>query len=89
MSKRIWGYKGKPLPARSEWSKRCQDGQHKQEFHYHEVKPGFVVRCYHKCRGILTNWQFWAGLTLGFPVEHFLYERVPPFVQIARLLGLH
>jgi hypothetical protein len=55
-----------------------EDRIHRRDFHFHEVKPGLVVRCYHKCRGLLMQWQFWAGMTLGFPVEHFIWMHVYP-----------
>ena len=31
---------------------------------------------------------FAIGTTIGFPLEHFLYEKVWPFVVIAHWLGL-
>jgi len=56
--------------------------------HYHEDNRGIFHACYHTCRGLLTNWQFWAGLTLGFPVEHALWEKLPPFSYLSHWLGL-
>jgi hypothetical protein len=32
---------------------------------------------------------FCVGTTVGYPIEHLLYERVYPFTLIAQLLGLH
>lgn len=55
--------------------------------HVHRDADGFLHRCYHKCRTIFT-WQFFAGLTLSFPIEHALWTKVTPFVQIAEFLGL-
>lgn len=55
--------------------------------HVHRDSDGFLHRCYHKCRSIFT-WQFFAGLTLSFPIEHALWTKVTPFVQIAEFLGL-
>ena len=55
--------------------------------HVHQGPDGFLHRCYHKCRSVLS-WQFFAGLTLSFPIEHALWTKVPPFVQIAEFLGL-
>lgn len=55
--------------------------------HLHRSPDGFLHRCYHKCRSIFT-WQFFAGLTLSFPIEHALWTKVTPFVQIAEFLGL-
>lgn len=57
-------------------------------YHEHTDPQGFVHRCWHSCQNILTNWQFWAGLTLGFPVEHFIWERVYPLYLISHWLGL-
>jgi len=56
--------------------------------HIHRDELGLPRYCWHHCRNLLTNWQFWAGLTLGFPLEHLLWERVPPFDMITRWLGL-
>lgn len=55
--------------------------------HVHQGPDGFLHRCYHKCRSIFS-WQFFAGLTLSFPIEHALWTKVTPFVQIAEFLGL-
>ena len=65
-----------------------EQGFSRAEPHYHIDEGGFLVRCYHNGRSLLTNWQFWAGLTLGFPVEHFLWEKVPPFMWLTQWLGL-
>lgn len=56
--------------------------------HQHVDKRGYVHWCYHKCRGILTNWQFWAGMTLGFPFEHLLWEKLWPFYLLTHWWGL-
>lgn len=55
--------------------------------HVHRDADGFLHRCYHKCRSLLS-WQFFAGLTLSFPIEHALWTKVTPFMQIAEFLGL-
>jgi hypothetical protein len=44
--------------------------------------------CYHKCRTVFTDWGFWIGVTVSFPLEHFLWERVWPFSWITKLIGL-
>ena len=56
--------------------------------HTHVDEQGKLVRCYHQCRSALTSVGFWVGLTLGFPLEHLLYEKVPPFTYITHWLGL-
>jgi hypothetical protein len=65
-----------------------EQGHTRAEPHYHLDERGLLVRCYHNGRALLTNWQFWAGMTLGFPLEHFLWENVWPFKLITDLLGL-
>jgi hypothetical protein len=55
--------------------------------HYHAAGNGIFVRCFHTSRALLTNWQFWAGLTLGFPLEHALWERVWPLSLVTKWLG--
>lgn len=32
---------------------------------------------------------FCIGTTVGYPIEHLLYERVYPFTLVAKWLGLH
>jgi hypothetical protein len=56
--------------------------------HTHLDERGFVVKCYHKSKGLLTNWQFWLGVTLTFPLEHYLWEKAWPFYLITERLGL-
>lgn len=56
--------------------------------HFHRVESGKLIRCYHYCRGALTSWQFWLGVTLSFPIEHALWEKLWPFYLLTHLLGL-
>ena len=56
--------------------------------HYHKDEKGLLVKCYHSCRANFLNWGFWAGLTMGFPLEHVLWEKVWPFKLITEWLGL-
>ena len=56
--------------------------------HQHRDEYGVWQKCYHQSRALLTNWQFWLGLTLGFPLEHLIYERLWPFYLITHWLGL-
>lgn len=56
--------------------------------HTHVDERGFVVKCYHNCRSLLTNWQFWLGVTLTFPIEHALWEKVWPFKLLTDWIGL-
>lgn len=56
--------------------------------HFHEDEQGFLVRCYHKSRAAVLSLGFWVGLTIGFPVEHFIWEKIWPFTLITKWLGL-
>lgn len=56
--------------------------------HYHKDSDGFFHACYHRTRGVLANWQFWMGMTVGYPFEHYVWEHVRPFTDIMRWLGL-
>jgi hypothetical protein len=56
--------------------------------HFHRDEHGFLVKCYHNTKSVLTNWQFWFGLTMGFPLEHLLWEKVWPFYLITHFIGL-
>ena len=46
------------------------------------------TRIPHGIKHTMLRWQFWAGMTLGFPLEHWLWEHVWPFVLLTRWLGL-
>lgn len=56
--------------------------------HTHLDERGLAVKCYHNCRNLLTNWKFWMGVTLTFPLEHFLWEKVWPFYTLTEWMGL-
>jgi len=59
------------------------------KYHYHEDERGILHRCYHKTR---LSWKAWvlaaAIATLGFPIEHTIWEKVPPFSNVADRIGL-
>lgn len=57
--------------------------------HYHRNRAGILVTCYHQCRSLMTDWRFWCGLTLGYPLEHYLWEKVWPFNLLTHFLHLH
>lgn len=42
----------------------------------------------HGIRHTLLRPAFWIGLTLGFPLEHVLWEKVWPFAEVTKWLGL-
>lgn len=56
--------------------------------HTHVTEHGFVVKCYHKCKSILLDYAFWIGITVSYPIEHFIYEKVWPFSIVGSLLGI-
>ena len=56
--------------------------------HTHTDSKGRIHTCYHSCKTALLSWGFWVGLTLGFPLEHLLWERIWPFNILTKLLGL-
>lgn len=76
---------GRPTPPPS---RLVKEGSFPKEPHYHVDERGFAVKCYHSCKTMLMNWQFWAGLTMGFPLEHLLWEKVWPFYLITKFMGL-
>lgn len=57
--------------------------------HTHTDERGFVVQCYHRT---LNSWKAWvlAGIIalFAYPIEHFIWERVPPFNTIAEYVGI-
>jgi hypothetical protein len=56
--------------------------------HFHRDERGFLVKCYHSTKSLLVDHAFWIGLTIGFPLEHFLWTKVWPFYELAELMGL-
>lgn len=56
--------------------------------HHHFDQQGVLIKCYHECKSLLTDWRFFAGITLSFPLEHFLWEKVWPFSWITAAMGL-
>lgn len=59
--------------------------------HTHVTPDGLLVKCYHKCRaGVVSlfSWQFWVATTLGFPLEHALWTKIPFLRAIAQWAGL-
>lgn len=61
---------------------------HKQEVHAHRSSDGRWVECYHRCRSTLQDSSFWIGVTLSFPIEHFIWEHLWPFNLITHWMGL-
>lgn len=57
-------------------------------FHTHKDENGLLVKCYHKCRNVLTDYAFWIGVTVSYPLEHALWEHAPGFKHLAHALGL-
>ncbi len=57
--------------------------------HFHKNDQGLWEKCYHKTR---LSWKAWviAGFlaTMSFPVEHYIWEHVPPFNTVADRMGL-
>lgn len=60
-----------------------------QPFHTHKTEDGLLVKCYHNTRSVLASGSFWIGVTISYPFEHLLWEKVPGFSHIAALLGMH
>jgi hypothetical protein len=61
----------------------------KMKPHTHTTEEGLIVRCYHKSKATFLSAGFWLGLTMGFPLEHFLWQKLWPFTIITNLLGLN
>jgi hypothetical protein len=56
--------------------------------HLHQDENGVFVKCYHETKSQLTSYSFWIGMTIGFPIEHFIWEKAPGFSAITQWLGL-
>lgn len=60
----------------------------KKKFHFHLDENGTLVKCYHGTKSLLADYRFWIGMTIGFPIEHFIWTKVWPFHHFAETLGL-
>jgi hypothetical protein len=56
--------------------------------HTHKDENGVLVRCFHSCRNNLLSASFWLGITLSFPLEHLLWEKLWPLSVLTKWLGL-
>lgn len=54
--------------------------------HYHLLPNGLFEKCYRHCKNTFLSVNFWLGVTLSFPLEHFLWEKVWPFSIIGKML---
>jgi hypothetical protein len=54
--------------------------------HFHKTEDGTLIKCYHSCKNTICSISFWIGLTLGYPLEHFLWEKVFPFYYITEFI---
>lgn len=59
-----------------------------RKFHFHLNENGVLVKCYHGTKTLLADYSFWIGLTIGFPIEHFIWEKLWPFTVLTKFLGL-
>ncbi len=48
----------------------------------------WIARLITPLRDNFLNVSFWLGLTMGFPLEHFLWEKVWPFRLLTAWLDL-
>lgn len=55
--------------------------------HTHVDEHGMIVKCYHKSKAILLSGSFWFGVTVSYPLEHFLWEQVWPFKLLTALMS--
>lgn len=72
--------------------------KNKPHLHFNE-RTGKYVECFHEdeskinsamrqARQLLTNWQFWLGMTISFPIEHWLWTKLWPLAEISHYMGL-
>ena len=50
--------------------------------HTHTDEQGKLVQCYHECKSQMKTLSFWVLMTLTFPLEHMIWEYIPPFSMI-------
>lgn len=58
------------------------------KFHTHKDENGLLVKCYHKTRSVIADYGFWIGVTVSFPIEHFIWEKIPGFSHLAHWMGM-
>lgn len=56
--------------------------------HTHTAPDGTLVQCFHECRDTLKRPAFWILTTFAFPLEHFIWTKLPGFSAIAEWAGL-
>jgi hypothetical protein len=56
--------------------------------HTHITETGMIVRCYHESKTLLKTPSFWIGMTLGYPLEHLIWEKIWPFSWLIKFIGL-
>lgn len=61
----------------------------KETFHTHVNEDGILIKCYHKSKSAAFTAVMWfLGITVSFPIEHFIWEKIWPFYEISQWLGL-
>lgn len=65
-------------------------GQDAWRWRYIGARTGRAMldRCWKECRAALKSWKFWLGITMSFPAEHFLWEKIWPFYLVTHWIGL-
>jgi hypothetical protein len=56
--------------------------------HFHRDDHGVLVRCFHSCRTAVLSGGFWLGVTVSFPFEHLIWEKLWPLNLLTKALGL-
>lgn len=59
-----------------------------ENVHYHPDESGLLHKCWHRCRTSVLQPGFWLGVTLSFPLEHLIWERLWPLNLLTKALGL-
>jgi len=63
---------------RTKQAPRVPRVRRKQTYHLHKNEHGFMVKCYHGTRDLFTDYKFWIGITMSYPLEHWLWETLLP-----------
>ena len=58
------------------------------QYHLHNSETGTLVKCYHKTKSMLTSVEFYVATTISFPIEHFIWEKLPGFSWVTHWIGL-
>lgn len=56
--------------------------------HTHMDSKGVFHTCFHECKTLFSQWSFWIGVTISWPLEHWAWANLPVLRTISKWLGI-